>query len=410
MKTQFILNGKVRLYRRVENGPWQCAAYLKGKDWRKSTKERDLSKAEDVATDWYTNLCTRLLGSENPGKMFVQAARAFLAEYEPMMRGCQGADPLQIHRDRLRHYLLPYFDTVHLSEITSGAVQQYRAHRLSEPERDMQCAGAQGGPGALKGWKPPGREAVENEIATLRMVLETAQRHGWIDRIPDLSDPYEPKGKAKPKLWFTPWEYRQLCDVLRRNAESPTVGRDKSEARQLRDYVIFMVNTGLTPSEAESLQYRDVQIIRDDGDEQILEIAVRGSDGVTYCYSTPAAVSAFERMAARNRPRPDDLLFSGQIRKLFNDILRASNLKLDRKGKARNADSLQYSYICFRLLEGVSLHEVAENCRTTVETIEKHYAVHLPDLADALLIDLRSEKHAAPKILRNGDDGNWPES
>ncbi len=297
-----------------------------------------------------------------------------MTEYKAMTHGRHGADPLQMHRDRLRLHLLPYFDDSHLSEVTSGAVQQYRAHRLAEPEQDARSEGAPVGRGGPKGWKPPGRKTVEDEIETLRMVLETAQRHGWIDRIPDLSDPYEPTPKAKPKLWFTPWEYRQLCAALRRNAENPAIGRDKVEAGQLRDYVIFMVNTGLTPAEADALQYRDVQVVRDDTDEQILEIAVHGSDGINYCHSTLAAVSAFERMLARNRPRPDDLLFSDRIRKLFNDILKASNLKLDRKGKARTADSLRHSYICFRLLEGVSLHEVAENCRTSVETIEKHYA------------------------------------
>ena len=410
MKRHRILGDKVTLYRRAEGGNWHCYTFLKGKEWRKTTKQKDLGRAKDFATDWYTQLCVHLFGNENPGKMFAQAARAFVTEYKAMTHGRHGADPLQIHQDRLRLHLLPYFDTAYLSEITSGAVQQYRAHRLAEPEPDMQCAGVPVGRGGPKGWKPPGRKMIENEIATLRMVLETAQRHGWIERIPDLSDPYEPIRKAAPRLWFTPWEYRQLCDVLRRNTEKPTIGRDKAEARQLRDYVIFMVNAGLTTSETDALQYGNVQIVRNDNEEQVLEIAVRGIDGVTYCYSTPAAVSAFERMLARNRPRPDDLLFSGRIRKLFNDILRASNLKLDRKGKARTADSLRHSYICFRLLEGVGLYEVARNCRTSVETIEKHYAAHLAELADALLIDLRSEKHIAPKLLRKEGNGYRPEA
>lgn len=410
MESHSILDGKINVYKRDDSRYWQCASYIKGKYHRKSTKETDLARAKDFAIDWYAQLCVRLFGSENPGKMFVQAARAFLTEYQPMMRERHGADSLQTHRDRLRLHLLPYFDTVHLSEITSGAVQKYRAHRLTESEDDVQCAGKPDGRGALKGWRPPGRSTVEDEIATLRMVLETAQRHGWIDRIPDLTDPYEPIGKAAPRLWFTPWEYRQLCAALRRNTENPAIGRDKVEAGQLRDYAIFMVNTGLTPTEADALQYRDVQVVRDDTDEQVLEIAVHGSDGINYCHSTPAAVSAFERMLARNRPRPDDLLFSGRVRKLFNDILKASNLKLDRKGKARTADSLRHSYICFRLLEGVSLHDVAENCRASVETIEKHYAVHLPDLADALLIDLRSEKHTASKLLGIENDGHRPKA
>lgn len=410
MERHRILGDKVVLYRRAEGGNWHCYTFLNGKAWRKTTRQKNLARAKDFATDWYTQLCTHLFGSENPGKMFTQAARAFLTEYKAMTHGRHGADPLQMHRDRLRLHLLPYFDDSHLSEVTSGAVQQYRAHRLAEPEQDARSEGAPVGRGGPKGWKPPGRKTVEDEIETLRMVLETAQRHGWIDRIPDLSDPYEPTPKAKPKLWFTPWEFRQLCAALSRNAENPTIGRDKVEAGQLRDYVIFMVNTGLTPAEADALQYRDVQVVRDDTDEQVLEIAVHGSDGINYCHSAPAAISAFERMLARNRPRPDDLLFSNRIRKLFNDILKASNLKCDRKGKARTADSLRHSYICFRLLEGVSLHDVAENCRTSVETIEKHYAVHLPDLADALLIDLRSEKHTASKFLGIENDDHRPEA
>lgn len=50
------------------------------------------------------------------------------------------------------------------------------------------------------------------------------------------------------------------------------------------------------------------------------------------------------------------------------------DLRFDREGKRRSAYSLRHSYICFRLMEGAYIYEVAKNCRTSVEMIEKFYA------------------------------------
>jgi hypothetical protein len=37
--------------------------------------------------------------------------------------------------------------------------------------------------------KPPARSTLHDEIVTLRMVLKTAIRHGWLEHVPDLSPP-----------------------------------------------------------------------------------------------------------------------------------------------------------------------------------------------------------------------------
>jgi hypothetical protein len=36
--------------------------------------------------------------------------------------------------------------------------------------------------------------------------------------------------------------------------------------------------------------------------------------------------------------------------------------------------SLRHTYICFRLLQGVPVYDIAANCRTSVEMIQNHYA------------------------------------
>lgn len=84
-------------------------------------------------------------------------------------------------------------------------------------------------------------------------------------------------------------------------------------------------------------------------------------------------------------PKPTDKLFPNEFKKMFNGILTENNLKFDRDGKARTAYSLRHSYICFRLLEGADIYQIAKNCRTSVEMIEKHYAAHLKDMIDTSL-------------------------
>lgn len=54
-------------------------------------------------------------------------------------------------------------------------------------------------------------------------------------------------------------------------------------------------------------------------------------------------------------PQPTDLLFPGNYLKMFNNLLEAQNLKLDRDGKPRTANSLRHTYICLRLMEGADV-------------------------------------------------------
>jgi hypothetical protein len=61
---------------------------------------------------------------------------------------------------------------------------------------------------------------------------------------------------------------------------------------------------------------------------------------------------------------------------MFNVILEKLGLKFtnDNPPAKRDFVSLRATYICFRLLSGVPVYEVATNCRTSVEMIEKSYA------------------------------------
>jgi integrase len=166
---------------------------------------------------------------------------------------------------------------------------------------------------------------------------------------------------------------------------------------ELHDFVLIMANTGLRVDEAWNLQYRDVKIVRDSATrETILEIEVRGKRGVGYCKSMPGAVLPFQRLVERNKPKETDLLFPMDHRILFNTILVEEKLKFDRNGVRRTAGSLRHTYICTRLSDGADIYQVAKNARTSVEMIEKHYAIHLKDTIIAAAVNVRRPKATSP--------------
>jgi integrase len=139
-------------------------------------------------------------GALASGPTFKKAADQFLAEYETITQGQRSPDWVKTYALMLRVY---YFGKMALSEITAGKVQEYRIHRrqLSIDKRG----------------KPPSRSSMHHETVTIRQVLKTALRHGWMTALPDLSQPYKTSGKITHRAWFSPEEYQQLYEATRRS-------------------------------------------------------------------------------------------------------------------------------------------------------------------------------------------------
>jgi integrase len=175
-------------------------------------------------------------------------------------------------------------------------------------------------------------------------------------------------------------------------------GRWRTESEDFHDYVLFMVNTGLRPDEVARLEYRDVSVVTDEAtNERILEIEVRGKRGVGFCKSMPGAVQPFQRLMKRHSPEPKDRLFKGPPREMMNTVLGELDLKFDREGNRRTCYSLRHTYICMRLMEGADIYQIAKNCRTSVEMIEKYYASHIKNTLDAAAINVRRLKPSVKK-------------
>lgn len=428
-----LLGGKLHLYKRDDSSYWWSATYLAGRNRRATTKEENVEHAKRIAEDWYYALQLKHRSGElKGGKLFSDAAKVFEAEYAALTAGERNAKYVQGHSDRLRVHLLPFLGSNPVDEIGPQTAQDYRVHRMTSKKHP-------------KTGEPlrPSRSTIHHEIVTLRLVLKTAERKGWIKFVPNLSAPYKSSGKISHRAWLSLPEYTTLYEAARERAKNPPKPRWKWECEQLHNFIVFMVNTGLRPDEAARLEFRDVEIVKDSATkETILEISVRGKRGVGFCKSMPGAVYPFEQLRNRKRlivtssrasrggtaeqgdeesdnlalPKPTDLLFPTTHRELFNALLEENDLKADREGLRRSAYSLRHTYICLRLMEGADIYQIAKNCRTSVEMIEKFYAAHIKNMIDTAAVNVRRERStdrppqrkANAKSARKGQSEGYP--
>jgi integrase len=384
-----LMGGRLQLYKRPNSRFWQCYTYLSGRAWRESTKQENPNLAKEFAEDWYLTLKGKdRTGELKTGKTFRFVSEQFLKEYRILAAGERSPKWVEHVEQTIARHLIPYFGDMVISAITPGIVQEYRIHRAQNGYRGI----------------PPARNTIEMEMIALRQTLKTAVRHRWLDFVPDFSPPFRASRKVSHRAWFSLQEYRQLYEATRERAANPKKEMWRWECEQLHDLILFLANTGLRPDEVRRLEHRDVQIVRDeDTDETILEIEVRGKTGVGFCKSMAGAVRPYIRVRKRNKPKPTDRVFPKTHRQLFKDILTELGLRRDRDGRLRTLYSLRHSYICFRLMERADVYQIAKNCRTSVEMIQKHYAAHIKNTLDAAAINTRRPMAKERSAIRSSE-------
>lgn len=359
---------------------WYMAAYIDASRRKQQSRISTLLGKFDLAPiePEATMASRRASKATASGYTFREAAEKFIAEYNVITQGQRNEKVAKGHQLRINVHLIPFFGDKPVNEINAGLVQEYRMKRTTE---------------GYKGRKPS-RSTLKHETVTLRLVLKTAHRYGWIQQVPDISAPYKTSGKITHRAWFSPEEYKIFYEASRKRAQNPPLERHRSLWEDLHDYILFMANTGLRPDEAGRLEYRDVTIVADeDTGERILEIEVRGKRGVGYCKSTTGAILPFQRMQKRHpNAQLTDKIFGKTRSVLINQVLDDCNLKHDRDGNVRTAYSLRHTYICLRLMEGADIYQIAKNCRTSVEMIEQFYAAHIKNTLNASAINVRKPR------------------
>lgn len=364
-----ILDGKCHVFQRDGSPFWWCGFHFKGKFLRSSTKESTRAGAEAVARLWYFRKQNEIAngGISNSKETFGKIRVLAVENYKGLVaRGAKSKVTLKGIESILQSRVSPYFDNVPVANIDNAKWHAYKTHILSLY------------PNATRGTLHQYKNAI-------RVVLNEAYRRGIIKQLPVFKDEYQTRKIGNARPWFTIEEYKKLKKALVEHAKNLST-KDKRQCRhaiELYCYVVFGVLTGMRVGELNNMRFCDVAITteKQSGKEILVISNIKGKRGTGICQSYYGLPKIFRQLLNLRRVQntSTENVFLIHHRVMFNSILAKTGLKMSKGNPPAKRDfvSLRATYICCRLLAGVPIYEIANNCRTSVAMIEQSYARQL---------------------------------
>ena len=379
---------RLKIYRIPASPYWWVRATFGDRRITKSTKETDRSKAVSFARNFYDDCLL------NRREIPIETSRQFGRCAELLLEECRhraktGERNSRFARDLkqiLDQRILPFFKTFRVPDITYQHLS-----RFVDSMRADECSAS----------------TIKRALVSVRQVLKHSVKVGLIHQIPSFPTITY---KDSPRPWFSPDEYEHLKKVAEELAkESKFEYKGERITFEIRDFIIFMVNSFLRPSDWVELQRKHIsQSVFGKNRRPMLVIDTPTSKTVnTSVITMEAAVGVYKSIVSRQNEcgtyNPESHVFFPDIenrdraektmRVLFNEILEKANLRTNHAGKRRTIYSLRHTAIAMRFLkgEGVDLLFLARNCRTSIEMIDRFYARHLSAMmAPERIIGVRS--------------------
>jgi len=177
--------------------------------------------------------------------------------------------------------------------------------------------------------------------------------------------------------------------------------------QELRDFIIFMVNSFLRPSEWADLKQKHIEVV--DGEHPHLRITVvRGKTRQRIAVTMPGAVRAYARILKRWGVDPDRHVFMShypnratakeRMADWFAGLLEQAGMTYDTFGRKRTLYSLRHTALMLRVLhgDGLDLLTLAKNAGTSLKMLERFYCSHLePEQKIANLQSFKAERGTA---------------
>ena len=395
---------QLTLYKWRTRRNWYARFHYK-KSFDTSTGTTVKKQAVEAGKDWYYSTIAQIRGGQiqvSTAKKFGEGAVYAMRKYSEMVMRAKetGGSPSEEHYKEieriLKSYVLPVLKDNRLDKINNHTWHSFKEHIYQNVNPSISSS-------TLHSYKN-----------AIRVVLRECSKAGWIDNVPKFTEDRTQKTQSLPRSWFSPPEYKKLFEATRKNIRKKTSPnypkhlkvQRKLNAEELHDYVLFSANTGMRVDELRNVRFCDCDIRPESGSSVVLITNIKGKRGTGECKSHFGAVRPLERIIGRNGQTLEnyrestDLIFKRHHRDMFNAILSEIGLKEtnSRPPVRRDFISLRHTYISFRLIEGAPVFDVANNCRTSVEIIEKHYARWLkPSMSKHI--------NVVTKVFGNEDEG-----
>jgi len=402
-------NGEVVLFYRGDSPEIYCRVRSPEGKWvARSTRKRSEEAARAVALEIQMEILLRHKhGLTSKTTTFAHACDLYEKTLkEEVELGRRNPRHLKDYLPIVGRYLRPYFGRRKIDEITNRDLLDYQTWRAAYWTK---------GTGAKKRFieykrngktirrplpkpKPPSRGTINTENVVLRGIFDMAVKHDFMraDHVPLITMDKRRKTEKNRRPAFSKEEYDQLCQFLMEWAREKSA-ENKERRWLLRNYVIFLVHSGLRPgTETDNLLWKHVRDASTTKGQKRFVLSVIGKTGKRAPVVSGPGYTALNQiridaLSAKANPRPDQHVFSlpdgthvpnDSFRQLFRKALTKAGLLLDEHGNQRSLYSLRHTYATFQLLyNGVEVYTLAKQMGTSVKMIEEHYGHLTPELA-----------------------------
>jgi len=367
-----------------------------------SLKTADIDAAKERAFDQDADLRFRI---KHEVPIFNRPFSQIAKEYVEWQKERAAANQIQESRwknieSTIRANLNPYVGNLQITQINKDHWDRYPIWRHNHAKNNEENAKngevhARGGmvnakKGKVHAKKGTVSDATINwEMKIFRSIMAYAAEKNYI------KERQVPRGKialAKVRREeFTPDEYRELHTFARKWLRSAKSAMHVWYRTMVYNFVLIMCNTGMRPTEAKNLRWRDVSVRTDDQERNFVVLNVRGKDKHRNLVAASNVAEYLDRIRKiAKTTEPDDAVFHKWDGKpamtLYADtidsLLEKSKLLLSSSGSRRCTYSFRHTYATFRLTEGVDVYFLAKQMGTSVKMIEDHYG-HITPIKNA---------------------------
>ncbi|MGA3003489.1 MAG: site-specific integrase [Acetobacteraceae bacterium] len=369
--TQTLKTGLV-IFRRadVKHRNWYCRIKVPDADRYKtvSLKTADINAARDKAFEQDAEVRFQI---KHEIPIFNKQFSLVAQEYSAFQKERSEAGQITHHRWRvldshIRTQLNRYVGNI---QITQLAEDRWTAYPIWRQKNGKGRSGGRVSEGTIR-----------DEMATFRSIMNFAAGKQYI-RDSQVFQSKLPTSKARREE-FTPPEYRKLHTFARqwiKEARTTTTTWYRTIAY---NFMLIMTNTGMRPSEAKNLQWRDVAMQADKQGRQFVRLSVRGKGKHRNLVAAANVGTYLERIRAiAKATEPGDFVFTNDEGKpartlyhsLVEGLLTDSGLLMSSSGSRRSTYCFRHTYATYRLTEGVDVYFLAKQMGTSVKMIEDHY-------------------------------------
>lgn len=354
----------------VQHQNWYCRVRLPTSDRYKtiSLKTRDVETAKERAFDEESDVRFRL---KHQVPIFNRPFSQIAKDFVELTRQRWEAGEITRHRYRVieshvRTQLNRYLGSTQINLIGQDRWKEYPIWRQAN------------GKGRSGGRVSEG--TIRDDMATMRSIMVYAAGKNYIKES-QIFKGRLPLSKQRREE-FTPAEYRKLHTFARSWVKEAIKPQYAYYRTVLYNFILIMCNTGMRPSEARNLAWRDIEHKTHRDGQKFVILKVRGKKKFRNLVAAASVGEYLERIRQISKAKKlDDKVFTNWTGKptksLYYDLLvtllKDANLLTSSSGKRRSIYCFRHTYATFRLTEGVDIYFLAKQMGTSVQMIEQHY-------------------------------------